>query len=374
MERNNLKKITGSRWFLPVVCAVSFVFGWWYLSIITCAPLGGDDEIINLQNYYYITHTPWWQVVLTHAKEILNQLALQSPRFRPFSSPPVRSLNSWFLGDLVVYRLYILAWTYADITLTAWLTAKATHSKKLGALAFCLLGLGLQRLPGVGFSGKLSWGLALVCLVLLGLSRLSRRHRGWKILLRIAQIGLAALVLGLSAVEVWVIRAGHRDESSQPADAVIVLGAGVNGTTPSVALQTRIDAAERYLKAHPDIPAVLSGGQGPGEDISEARAMYDALTDRGIDPERLILEEQSANTRQNLQNSLALLPDDYHKTVAIVTNDFHMGRVRLLLNAAGPGRVVQVPAKLPWWWLSANYYLRESFAVVNDQVVRPLLA
>ena len=62
MERNNLKKITGSRWFLPVVCAVSFVFGWWYLSITTCAPLGGDDEIINLQNYYYITHTPWWQV------------------------------------------------------------------------------------------------------------------------------------------------------------------------------------------------------------------------------------------------------------------------------------------------------------------------
>ena len=242
------------------------------------------------------------------------------------------------------------------------------------ALVFCLLGLGLQRLPGVSFSGKLSWGLALVCLVLLGLSRLSRRHRGWKILLRIAQIGLAALVLGLSAVEVWVIRTGHRDESAQPADAVIVLGAGVNGTTPSVALQTRIDAAERYLKAHPDIPAVLSGGQGPGEDISEARAMYDALTDRGIDPERLILEEQSANTRQNLQNSLALLPDDYHKTVAIVTNDFHMGRVRLLLNAAGPGRVVQVPAKLPWWWLSANYYLRESFAVVNDQVVRPLLA
>ena len=185
------------------------------------------------------------------------------------------------------------------------------------ALVFCLLGPGLQRLPGVGFSGKLSWGLALVCLVLLGLSRLSRRNRGWKILLRTVQTCLALLAVGL---------------------------------------------------------AVLSGGQGPGEDISEARAMYDALTARGIDPERLILEEQSANTRQNLQNSLALLPDDYHKTVAIVTNDFHMGRVRLLLNAAGPGRVVEVPAKLPWWWLSANYYLRESFAVVNDQVVRPLLA
>lgn len=243
------------------------------------------------------------------------------------------------------------------------------------ALAFCLLGLGLQRLPGVGFSGKLSWGLALVCLVLLGLSRLSRRHRGWKILLRIAQIGLAALVLGLSAVEVWVIRAGHRDESAQPADAVIVLGAGVNGTTPSVALQTRIDAAERYLKAHPDIPAVLSGGQGPGEDISEARVMYDALTERGIDPARLILEEQSVNTRQNLKNSLPLLEkqgfDSYGGRLAVITNGFHMARVGLLWDL--PTELVQVPAKLPWW-LDANYYLRESFAIVNDMVLRPLLA
>ena len=82
------------------------------------------------------------------------------------------------------------------------------------ALAFCLLGLGASTPAGGGLSGKLSWGLALVCLVLLGLSRLSRRHRGWKLLLRIAQIGLAALVLGLSAVEVWVI--GPDTGTSQP--------------------------------------------------------------------------------------------------------------------------------------------------------------
>ena len=186
----------------------------------------------------------------------------------------------------------------------------------------------------------------------------------------------AALVLGLSAVEVWVIRAGHRDESAQPADAVIVLGAGVNGTTPSVALQTRIDAAEAYLKANPGIPAVLSGGRGPGENLSEAQAMFNALTARGIDPARLILEEQSANTRQNLQNSLPLLEergfDSCGGRVAIVTNDFHMARVTLLWNL--PAKVVQVPARLPWRWLSANYYLRESFAVVNDLVIRPLLA
>ena len=45
-----LQKLTEKRWFWPLVCAVSVVFGWWYLSIVTCAPLGGDDELINLQN------------------------------------------------------------------------------------------------------------------------------------------------------------------------------------------------------------------------------------------------------------------------------------------------------------------------------------
>ena len=121
------------------------------------------------------------------------------------------------------------------------------------ALAFCLLGLGLQRLPGVGFSGKLSWGLAVVCLVLLGLSRLSRRHRGWKILLRTVQAGLAVLLVCLSAAEVWVIRTGREDDSAFPADAVIVLRAGVNGTTPywqaekSIKSTKRHDAKHRFL-------------------------------------------------------------------------------------------------------------------------------
>ena len=252
-----------------------------------------------------------------------------------------------------------------------WKASEKLTVAVAGALA--LLTILLRTLPGVSFSANLCLLGVLACLVLLTLSRWSCRHRGWKIFLRIAQTGLAVLLLGLAAVEAWVVRAGSQNDFDQPADAVIVLGAGVNGTTPSVALQTRIDAAERYLKVHPDIPAVLSGGQGAGEDISEAQAMYDALTARGIDPERLIREEQSANTRQNLQNSLALLPDGYHKTVAIVTNDFHMARVELLLTTAGPGRVVRVPAKLPWW-LSVNYYLRESFAIVNDVVIRPLLA
>ena len=242
------------------------------------------------------------------------------------------------------------------------------------AAAVCaVLGAACRAVPGVRFAGLLFWCLTALLIVFAMLEQY-KEHAwakwGKRVLLALVCLGLVAF----GYLESLVIRGAHTDGRAEDAQCVVILGAGVNGTTPSLMLSSRLQAALDFIADKPDIPIICSGGQGPGEDISEARAMYNALTDRGIDPERLILEEQSANTRQNLQNSLALLPDDYHKTVAIVTNDFHMGRVRLLLNAAGPGRVVQVPAKLPWWWLSANYYLRESFAVVNDQVVRPLLA
>lgn len=134
-----LKTWTQSRWFWPAVCLLSLVAGWWYLSITTCAPLGGDDEIINLQNYYYATHHTLWEVLVANWKEILPQFLLQGGRFRPFSSPPVIGWTSYFLGDLVGYRLYILAWTYADILLASWLVGKAARNAKVGALCFCLL-------------------------------------------------------------------------------------------------------------------------------------------------------------------------------------------------------------------------------------------
>ena len=252
-------------------------------------------------------------------------------------------------------------------------------SEKLTALLAVLLAsltILLRTVPGVSFSANLCLLCMAACLGLLFLSRMGQRRQGWKILLRIAQAALALLVIALAAVEFWVIRTGQRDDAAKPADAVIVLGAGVNGTTPSVALQTRIDAAEAYLKANPGIPAVLSGGRGPGENISEAQAMFNALTARGIDPARL----DSGGAVRQYPAEFAKFPaaiggtgfDSCGGRVAIVTNDFHMARVTLLWNL--PAKVVQVPARLPWRWLSANYYLRESFAVVNDLVIRPLLA
>lgn len=184
-----LKTWTEKRWFWPTVCLLSFVVGWWYLSITTCAPLGGDDEIINLQNYYFATHHSFREVLAANWKEILPQFLLQVGRFRPFSSPPVIGWTSYFLGDLVGYRLYILAWTYADIALAAWLTGKATRSKAVGALCFCLLPMMFSLWQDSTGNSLYSYGAlvqsTLLPVLLAGLCMLrwqDTHHKRWAVL------------------------------------------------------------------------------------------------------------------------------------------------------------------------------------------------
>jgi uncharacterized SAM-binding protein YcdF (DUF218 family) len=163
-----------------------------------------------------------------------------------------------------------------------------------------------------------------------------------------------------------LLYAGERPISEdEPVSAVVVLGAGVNGTAPSLTLRTRLNAAAEYLLMHPEIPAVLSGGQGPGEDITEAQAMYTALVASGIAPERLLLEERSTSTVENLAFSREILQAaglTSDSVIAVVTNDFHQFRTQLIAEDLGMV-VVGIPAELPWWWLNANYYVREFFAL-----------
>ena len=200
----------------------------------------------------------------------------------------------------------------------------------------------------IGAAGCAVFGLLLVLIRSLGI-----RFSGF-------------LLLGL---EVFIINRGRSDMTPLPADAVIVLGAGVNGTEPSLSLRTRLDAALDYLEAHPEIPVVLTGGTGYGEEISEAACMYDYLTAHGVEPGRLILEDQASNTAENFALSKPLLyeagVDPAEGRVAVVTNDFHIARSELIAAREGYGDVAGIPAPLPWVHLEINYTLREAFAMVK---------
>lgn len=234
-----------------------------------------------------------------------------------------------------------------------------------------VLGLLLQVVPnGVRFSGYLLlWGAALLVLWRI-LSRWAERSKAGRVLRRIYAAGIAGVLILLAVLEIRIVTYGEADASGTPVDAVIVLGAGVNGETPSAALWSRIRAAAEYLQSHPEVPVVLSGGQGPGEDISEAEAMGRALREKAED-NPLLLEDQSRNTAENFRNSKALLEANGVNTetalIAVVTNDFHCFRAHMIAQKNGL-QTIDVPAELPWWWLTANYYIREAFAVVKTAV------
>jgi uncharacterized SAM-binding protein YcdF (DUF218 family) len=201
---------------------------------------------------------------------------------------------------------------------------------------------------------------------------MEEKHRFFKICKRLFLVGFCAVSLGLACLETVIVARGEADHADTAVDAVIVLGAGVNGEVPSATLRTRIHAARDYMERYGDIPVVLSGGQGSGELITEAECMRRELI-HGHEAweSRLLPEERSTSTAENFAFSKELLQahgiDTETAVIGVVTNDFHIFRAELIAERAGLN-TVGIPAELPWWWLTANYYVREAFATVKTLI------
>lgn len=150
------------------------------------------------------------------------------------------------------------------------------------------------------------------------------------------------------------------------ADYMIVLGAQVRGTTITKSLKKRLDTALEYLEVNPDTIVIVSGGKGKGEDITEAKAMSSYLISKGIDKERILQEDQSTNTNENIRNSKKLIKDE-NANVVIVTNGFHVFRS---ISIAKKQKLTSVQglAAPSDPILTLNYYVREAVGVLKDFV------
>ncbi len=190
-------------------------------------------------------------------------------------------------------------------------------------------------------------GMIAVCVLLFGIiSRLRVNFpRGMKWARLILWLLIVLVVIGAVITGGLLLKTAKGAENPAT-EYVIVLGAGVNGTKPSTSLRERLTAAKAYLEQYPNAVAVLSGGQGENEDITEAQCMYDWLIAAGIAQERLYKEEKSTSTKENLQFSLALLEETFGEKptrVAVVSNEFHLLRADILAEREGI-TVLGVPA------------------------------
>ena len=207
-------------------------------------------------------------------------------------------------------------------------------------------------------------------LILFALTARCPAGRG-RTLRRALTILLCLGVAGFGVLE-GVILAGARTEIKGEPRMMVILGCQVQSWGPSVLLRDRLDTALAYLEEHPELPVVVTGGQGPDEPTTEAAAMRDYLVEHGVEESRILLEEASHNTWQNINNTFALLKEKGYGErmgqVLVVTNGFHLARVRILWARVWEGTYTLSTLAAPESHMGARVqsYLREAPALVKS--------
>ncbi len=140
------------------------------------------------------------------------------------------------------------------------------------------------------------------------------------------------------------------------ADYIIVLGAGIIGSKVTPLLAARIEKGIELLRYNPNAVLIMSGGQGSGEDIPESKAMAEYALDKGVGAEKIIMEQKSVSTEENLRFSRELM-NKQNPQIVIVTTAYHILRALILAKRQGI-RCVGFGAKTKWYF-TLNAFIRE---------------
>lgn len=232
------------------------------------------------------------------------------------------------------------------------------------AVAGALLLLNVFFLPRVTIGWYIQLGLSIAMMIYAALFRKIPN----KVHVAVAAIvAIPTLFIGFLAIY------GNTTTVTHTEDAVIVLGAGIRGEYPSRLLASRLNTAIAYHAENPEAYIVVTGGYGEGQQFSEAHVMARWLVMHGVPAERILQENRSISTEENLLFSREILQahfgrDDF--TVVIVTSDFHLYRGVWLARQSGFD-TTRLGAPVPWYMWPMNY-LRELLAVVNAWVGNPM--
>lgn len=232
-------------------------------------------------------------------------------------------------------------------------------SSLYGVTVLSILGTG-----GIFNFFYLGLGLFMIAVGAAWKTKAARERRWQKVFLILA--GLCAGVF--IAVEAAIIACSFR---TPPADAdyVILLGTQIRADGPSVDYRARLMSAYEYLTDNPGSILVATGGQGENEPVSEAEGAREFLVARGIQEERILLEDRSRNTVQNIRNAYALLTergeDPSECSVVIVSASYHLLRASFIAENTGFSDIgtkgsTGLPVLMP------HFYTREFFALVKD--------
>lgn len=178
---------------------------------------------------------------------------------------------------------------------------------------------------------------------------------------------LLAAVSVILAIVISIFMARAIDNAPEAPANVIILGCRVKENGASLMLEKRIEAAYEYLSENPDVICIASGGKGIDEPMSEAECIRDGLVSRGISPDRIILEDKSTNTYENIRNSLKIIDSiGAERRAVIITSEFHQLRASMISKKQG----LESYSKSSHTFLPLlpSYWVREWFAVAYEFV------
>lgn len=180
---------------------------------------------------------------------------------------------------------------------------------------------------------------------------------------------LLAVSVSLGIIFVLVTQgmvvSGFANHEKENLDYIIVLGSQVKPSGPAVVTSLRLDRAYEYAVNNPDTVIIVSGGQGSNEPAAEAFVMKEYLVSKGIDESRIIAEDKSTNTSENLQFSMILVDGLQDSSVGIVSSEFHMFRALAIAKKCGYTDTYGIPARSVRLYLPNNM-LRESIGILKD--------
>ena len=230
-------------------------------------------------------------------------------------------------------------------------------------LKFCL--------PGYGFSALVCVGIiCVIAFYTLSKQLLPRFPKAMKWLRILFTVCLCIGLILAGITEGIILKASLGDPEAH-CDYMVVLGAKVRNSGPSVSLWDRIYAARDYMQSHPDVIAVVSGGQGADEPMSEAQAMYEKLVALGIEADRIWMEDQASSTWANLNYALNLIEEKTGTrpdTLGVVSSEYHMYRASLQAKDCGV-EFIGIPAKTSRLSQAINHFMREIAGVWHYMIL-----
>lgn len=199
-----------------------------------------------------------------------------------------------------------------------------------------------------------------------GLRLLLKRWGKWSVplWLRVAGITAASAFAFIFIIVLLLVSSNMLSDEEEDLQYIIVLGAGTNGGAVGGALEQRLDRAVRYLLEHEETIVIVSGGLTGGDAISEAELMRLYLMEQGIPRVRIRQEVRSRNTAENLAFSKYYTKGS--SSIGIITNDFHIFRVRTIARKQGydsPSGILAGSDPV----LRVHFVIRECFAVLKDK-------